>query len=416
MTYMVMIFMPRGRKNIEKNSNEKEKEMSVFDESLKLHEKNKGKIEVVSKVKVENKEDLSLAYSPGVAEPCKKIAENKEDVYKYTSKGNMIAVVTDGSAVLGLGNIGPEAALPVMEGKAILFKEFAGVDAFPICLDTQDTEEIIKTVKLLAPGLGGINLEDISAPRCIEIESRLKEELDIPVFHDDQHGTAIVVTAGLINAYRFLGKDLKNAKVVVNGAGAAGSSICKMIKELGVSDIIAVDKAGILNRDDIGRYNGLHRELAGITNINNKKGTLGDALEGADIFIGVSAGNILKKDMIRKMNKDAVIFAMANPVPEIMPEDALEAGAAVVGTGRSDYPNQINNVLAFPGLFRGALEAKSKKITEDMKIEAAKAIAYILEDDDLKRDYIIPDVFDKRVVESVAEAVKNVAVNSGICR
>ena len=413
---MVMIFMPRGRKNIEKNSNEKEKEMSVFDESLKLHEKNKGKIEVVSKVKVENKEDLSLAYSPGVAEPCKKIAENKEDVYKYTSKGNMIAVVTDGSAVLGLGNIGPEAALPVMEGKAILFKEFAGVDAFPICLDTQDTEEIIKTVKLLAPGLGGINLEDISAPRCIEIESRLKEELDIPVFHDDQHGTAIVVTAGLINAYRFLGKDLKNAKVVVNGAGAAGSSICKMIKELGVSDIIAVDKAGILNRDDTSRYNGLHRELAGITNINNKKGTLGDALEGADIFIGVSAGNILKKDMIRKMNKDAVIFAMANPVPEIMPEDALEAGAAVVGTGRSDYPNQINNVLAFPGLFRGALEAKSKKITEDMKIEAAKAIAYILEDDDLKRDYIIPDVFDKRVVESVAEAVKNVAVNSGICR
>ena len=390
--------------------------MSVFDESLKLHEKNKGKIEVVSKVKVENKEDLSLAYSPGVAEPCKKIAENKEDVYKYTSKGNMIAVVTDGSAVLGLGNIGPEAALPVMEGKAILFKEFAGVDAFPICLDTQDTEEIIKTVKLLAPGLGGINLEDISAPRCIEIESRLKEELDIPVFHDDQHGTAIVVTAGLINAYRFLGKDLKNAKVVVNGAGAAGSSICKMIKELGVSDIIAVDKAGILNRDDTSRYNGLHRELAGITNINNKKGTLGDALEGADIFIGVSAGNILKKDMIRKMNKDAVIFAMANPVPEIMPEDALEAGAAVVGTGRSDYPNQINNVLAFPGLFRGALEAKSKKITEDMKIEAAKAIAYILEDDDLKRDYIIPDVFDKRVVESVAEAVKNVAVNSGICR
>ena len=416
MTYMVMIFMPRGRKNIEKNSNEKEKEMSVFDESLKLHEKNKGKIEVVSKVKVENKEDLSLAYSPGVAEPCKKIAENKEDVYKYTSKGNMIAVVTDGSAVLGLGNIGPEAALPVMEGKAILFKEFAGVDAFPICLDTQDTEEIIKTVKLLAPGLGGINLEDISAPRCIEIESRLKEELDIPVFHDDQHGTAIVVTAGLINAYRFLGKDLKNAKVVVNGAGAAGSSICKMIKELGVSDIIAVDKAGILNRDDTGGYNELHRELAGITNINNKKGTLGDALEGADIFIGVSAGNILKKDMIRKMNKDAVIFAMANPVPEIMPEDALEAGAAVVGTGRSDYPNQINNVLAFPGLFRGALEAKSKKITEDMKIEAAKAIAYILEDDDLKRDYIIPDVFDKRVVESVAEAVKNVAVNSGICR
>ena len=390
--------------------------MSVFDESLKLHEKNKGKIEVISKVKVENKEDLSLAYSPGVAEPCKRIAENKENVYKYTSKGNMIAVVTDGSAVLGLGNIGPEAALPVMEGKAILFKEFAGVDAFPICLDTQDTEEIIRTVKLLAPGLGGINLEDISAPRCIEIESRLKKELDIPVFHDDQHGTAIVVTAGLINAYRFLGKNLKDARVVVNGAGAAGSSICKMIKELGVSDIIAVDKTGILNRDDIKDYNELHKELAEITNINNKKGTLSDALEGSDIFIGVSAGNILKKDMVKKMNKDAVIFAMANPVPEIMPEDALEAGAAIVGTGRSDYPNQINNVLAFPGLFKGALEAKSKKITEDMKIEAAKAIAYILNDDDLKKDYIIPDVFDKRVVESVAEAVKKVAVSSGICR
>ena len=390
--------------------------MSVFDESLKLHEKNKGKIEVISKVKVENKKDLSLAYSPGVAEPCKRIAENKENVYKYTSKGNMIAVVTDGSAVLGLGNIGPEAALPVMEGKAILFKEFAGVDAFPICLDTQDTEEIIRTVKLLAPGLGGINLEDISAPRCIEIESRLKKELDIPVFHDDQHGTAIVVTAGLINAYRFLGKNLKDARVVVNGAGAAGSSICKMIKELGVSDIIAVDKTGILNRDDIKDYNELHKELAEITNINNKKGTLSDALEGSDIFIGVSAGNILKKDMVKKMNKDAVIFAMANPVPEIMPEDALEAGAVIVGTGRSDYPNQINNVLAFPGLFKGALEAKSKKITEDMKIEAAKAIAYILNDDDLKKDYIIPDVFDKRVVESVAEAVKKVAVSSGICR
>ena len=411
-----MIFIQRDRKNIKKNRNEKERKMSVFDESLKLHEKNKGKIEVISKVKVENMEDLSLAYSPGVAEPCKRIAENKENVYKYTSKGNMIAVVTDGSAVLGLGNIGPEAALPVMEGKAILFKEFAGVDAFPICLDTQDTEEIIRTVKLLAPGLGGINLEDISAPRCIEIESRLKKELDIPVFHDDQHGTAIVVTAGLINAYRFLGKNLKDARVVVNGAGAAGSSICKMIKELGVSDIIAVDKTGILNRDDIKDYNELHKELAEITNINNKKGTLSDALEGSDIFIGVSAGNILKKDMVKKMNKDAVIFAMANPVPEIMPEDALEAGAVIVGTGRSDYPNQINNVLAFPGLFKGALEAKSKKITEDMKIEAAKAIAYILNDDDLKKDYIIPDVFDKRVVESVAEAVKKVAVSSGICR
>ena len=390
--------------------------MSVYDESLKLHEKNKGKIEVRSKVKVENKEDLSLAYSPGVAEPCRKISENKENVYKYTSKGNMIAVVTDGSAVLGLGNIGPEAALPVMEGKAILFKEFAGVDAVPICLDTQDTEEIIKTVKLLAPSLGGINLEDISAPRCIEIERRLKDELDIPVFHDDQHGTAIVVSAGLINAYRFLDKNLADAKVVVNGAGAAGGSVCKMIKDLGVNDIVAVDKSGISNRDDMNSYNELHRELAEITNKDNKKGNLSDALKGADIFIGVSAGNIVSKEMVKTMNKDAVIFAMANPVPEIMPEDALDAGVRIIGTGRSDYPNQINNVLAFPGLFRGALDANSRKITEEMKIEAAKAIAYILKDDELREDYIIPDVFDKRVVENVAEAVKRIAEESGICR
>lgn len=390
--------------------------MSVYDDSLILHEKNKGKIEVKSKVKVENKEDLSLAYSPGVAEPCKKIVENEENIYKYTSKGNMVAVISDGSAVLGLGNIGPKAALPVMEGKAVLFKEFANIDAIPVCLDTQDVEEIIRTVKLIAPSLGGINLEDISAPRCIEIEKRLKNELDIPVFHDDQHGTAIVVAAGLINAYRFLDRDLKKAKVVINGAGAAGSSICKLIKVLGIEDIIIVDKEGILNRNKLEKYNELHRELAEITNAENKEGTLEDALKNADVFIGVSIGNILTKDMISKMNKDAVIFAMANPVPEIMPELALEAGARIVGTGRSDYPNQINNVLAFPGLFRGALDAKSKKITEEMKMEAAKAIAYILADGELREDYIIPDVFDKRVVKNVADAVSKVAEESGICR
>lgn len=390
--------------------------MSVYDDSLKLHEENKGKIEVRSKVKVENKEELSLAYSPGVAEPCKKIVENGENIYKYTSKGNMVGVVTDGSAVLGLGNIGPEAALPVMEGKAILFKEFADIDAIPICLDTQDVEEIIKTVKLMSPSLGGINLEDISAPRCIEIEKRLKEELDIPVFHDDQHGTAIVVAAGLINAYRFLGKDLKKAKIVINGAGAAGSSVCKLVKVLGVEDIIIVDKDGILNRNKLEKYNELHKELAKITNMENKDGSLEEAVNKADVFIGVSIGNVLTKEMVSKMNKDAVIFAMANPTPEIMPEQALEAGARIVGTGRSDYPNQINNVLAFPGLFRGALDAKSKKITEEMKMEAAKAIAYILADEELREDYIIPDVFDKRVVKKVADAVSKIAKESGICR
>ncbi|MBP9478612.1 MAG: NADP-dependent malic enzyme [Sebaldella sp.] len=390
--------------------------MSVYEESLKLHEKNKGKIEVTSKVKVTNREELSLAYSPGVAEPCKKIAENEENVYKYTSKGNMVAVITDGSAVLGLGNIGPKAALPVMEGKAILFKEFAGVDAFPICLDTQDTEEIIKTVKLIAPGFGGINLEDISAPRCIEIEKRLKEELDIPVFHDDQHGTAIVVVAGLINAYKFLKKDIKTAKVVINGAGAAGSSICKLVNDLGVKEIIMVDKEGILTKKNIDKYDFSHKELALLTNPNDIEGSLSNAIIGADIFIGVSAPKILTKEMVEKMGSDPVIFAMANPEPEIMPELALQAGARIVGTGRSDYPNQVNNVLAFPGLFRGALNAKSKKITEEMKMAAAKAIANLLDESELKEDYIIPDAFDKRVAEAVAEEVERIAKEQGICR
>ena len=390
--------------------------MSVYEKSLELHEKNMGKIEVVSKVKVTNREELSLAYSPGVAEPCKKIAENQEDVYKYTSKGNMVAVVTDGSAVLGLGNIGAKAALPVMEGKAILFKEFAGVDAFPICLDTQDTEEIIKTVKLIAPGFGGINLEDISAPRCIEIEKRLKEELDIPVFHDDQHGTAIVVTAGLINAYKFLKKDIKKAKVVINGAGAAGSSICKLVNDLGVKEIIMVDKVGILNKKYIDKYDFSHKELALMTNPENIEGNLSDTMEKADIFIGVSAPNILTQEMVKKMGKDPVIFAMANPEPEIMPELALQAGARIVGTGRSDYPNQVNNVLAFPGLFKGALKAKSKKITEEMKMAAAEAIADLLDESELREDYIIPDAFDKRVAEAVASAVEKIAKEQGICR
>lgn len=381
--------------------------MSIYKKSLKLHEENRGKIEVISKVGVQNKEDLSLAYSPGVAEPCRKISENKEDVYKYTSKGNLVAVITDGSAVLGLGNIGPEAALPVMEGKSILLKEFGGVDSIPLCLDTQDTEEIIKTCKLLAPGLGGINLEDISAPRCVEIETRLKEELDIPVFHDDQHGTAIVVVAGIINAYKFLKRDLKDANVVVCGAGAAGSSIIKMIKKLEVNNILALDLHGIISREDETReYDFLTRELSKLTNNDNINGGLAEAVKGADIFIGVSAAGILKPEMVKTMNSDSIIFAMANPTPEIMPELALEAGAKIVGTGRSDYPNQVNNVLAFPGLFRGALDARAKKITEEMKMAAALGIANIILESELRDDYIIPDAFDERVAPAVAESVK----------
>ncbi len=390
--------------------------MSVYERALELHESRRGKVEVVSKVRVTNREELSLAYSPGVAEPCRRIAANKNDVYRYTSKGNLVAVVTDGSAVLGLGNIGPEAALPVMEGKAILFKEFAGVDAIPICLDTQDVDEIVKTCKLLAPGLGGINLEDISAPRCVEIETRLKEELDIPVFHDDQHGTAIVVTAGLINAYKLMERNLKDAKVVVCGAGAAGSSIIKMVKDLGVKDIVALDIHGIISRGDESReYDSLTKELSEITNIDNITGGLAEAVRGTDIFIGVSAGGILKKEMVETMNKDAVIFAMANPTPEIMPEEALEAGARIVGTGRSDYPNQVNNVLAFPGLFKGALEVGSTKITEEMKMAAARGIASVVEGE-LREDYILPDAFDERVAKVVADSVRKIAIEKNLIR
>ncbi|TDT71858.1 malate dehydrogenase (oxaloacetate-decarboxylating) [Hypnocyclicus thermotrophus] len=379
--------------------------MDIYKKALELHEKNKGKIEVISKINVKNKNDLTLAYSPGVAEPCREIVKNKENIYKYTSKGNLVAVVSDGSAVLGLGDIGPYAGLPVMEGKAILFKEFAGVNAVPLCLNTNDVDEIVKTVKLIAPNFGGINLEDISAPRCVEIERRLKEELDIPVFHDDQHGTAIVVTAALINAYRYLKKDITKATIVVNGIGAAGSAIIKMIKQLNPKNIIACDINGILNKN-IHYENPLHNEIASITNNNLIKGSLATALKNADVFIGVSAPNIVTKDMIKSMNTDPVIFAMANPTPEIMPELAKKAGAKIIGTGRSDYPNQINNVLAFPGIFRGALDARAKTITEEMKIAAAYAIANVIPDEELADNYIIPDAFNKKVVENVANAIK----------
>ncbi|MGL4909991.1 MAG: NAD(P)-dependent malic enzyme [Cetobacterium sp.] len=389
---------------------------TVFEKSLELHESHLGKIEVISKVSVTNREELSLAYSPGVAAPCLAIKDNVDNVYKYTSKGNMVAVITDGSAVLGLGNIGPEAALPVMEGKAILFKQFANVDAFPICLDTQDTEEIIKTIKLIAPGFGGINLEDISAPRCVEIETRLKEELNIPVFHDDQHGTAIVVVAALINSFKLLNKTFETAKFVVSGAGAAGSSIIKLLVKMGAKDILVNDIDGIINRDEKENYNFLKAEIAEITNPNNTKGDLSVAVKDRDVFIGVSAANILSVEMVKSMNKDSIIFAMANPNPEIMPEDALAGGAKIVGTGRSDYPNQVNNVLAFPGIFRGALDAKAKKITEEMKIAAAIGIAKLISDDELAADYVIPDAFDSRVATVVAEEVKRIANEQNITR
>lgn len=391
---------------------------NVYEESLKLHEANRGKLSVTSKVSVKNREDLSLAYSPGVAEPCRKIQEKKEEVYRYTSRGNMVAVVTDGTAVLGLGDIGPEAALPVMEGKAVLFKEFGGVDAFPICLDTKDTEEIIATVKRIAPGFGGINLEDISAPRCVEIETRLKEELDIPVFHDDQHGTAIVVVAGLINALKLVHKKVEEIKVVINGIGAAGSSIAKLILQLGVpgKNMLLVGIDGILNRNTSEDYNQLHKELAFRTNDACQTGNLKNALQEADVFIGVSVGGIVSPEMIKTMNRDAIVFAMANPTPEIMPEEAKKAGARIVGSGRSDYPNQINNVLVFPGLFKGALRAKSKKITEEMKMAAAVGLAKLISEEELKEDYIIPGAFDPRVAETVAKEVEKVAKEQGICR
>lgn len=389
--------------------------MDLYKKALELHEKNKGKLGVYSKVQVKNREDLSLAYSPGVAEPCKEIVKDRDNIYKYTSRGNMVAVISDGTAVLGLGDIGPYAAMPVMEGKCILLKEFAGVDAIPICLDTKDTEEIIRTVKLLGPSFGGVNLEDISAPRCIEIETRLKAEMDIPVFHDDQHGTAIVVTAGLINSLKLVGKKVENITVVINGIGAAGSSIVKMIHKLGVKNILAVDRFGIINEGMV-ENNFLHEEIAKITNPNGLKGDLAEALKGADVFIGVSAPNLVNEDMVKSMAKDSIVFAMANPTPEIMPDLAKKAGARVAGSGRSDFPNQINNVLAFPGIFRGALDCKAKEINEEMKMATAIAIASIVSDEELHEDYVVPDAFDERVVEVVAKAVSETAIKMGITR
>ena len=379
--------------------------MTNAEKALKMHEEWQGKLETLSKAQVKSKEDLAIAYTPGVAEPCKLIAEEKELAYKYTIKSNTIAVVSDGSAVLGLGNIGPYAAMPVMEGKAVLFKEFGGVNAVPICLDTQDTEEIIKAVTYLAPGFGGINLEDISAPRCFEIEERLKETLDIPVFHDDQHGTAIVVLAGVINGLKVVGKKKEDCKVVVNGAGSAGIAITKLLLKYGFKKVIMCDKVGILSKSTQG-LNWMQKKMMDVTNPDQENGSLADALKGADIFVGVSAPGIVTKEMAQGMNKDAIMFAMANPVPEIMPDVAKEAGVRVIGTGRSDFPNQVNNVLVFPGIFRGALEGGAKQITEDMKLAAAMALAGLISEEELNDENILPAAFDERVADVIAEAVK----------
>lgn len=379
--------------------------MTINEKSLKLHKEWNGKLETVSKVPVKSREALSLAYTPGVAQPCKVIAEDKEAAYTYTMKSNTVAVISDGSAVLGLGNIGPHAAMPVMEGKAVLFKEFGNVNAVPICLDTQDTEEIIKTVTYLAPGFGGINLEDISAPRCFEIEERLKATLDIPVFHDDQHGTAIVVLAGIINALKVVKKEKENCKVVINGAGSAGVAITKLLLTYGFTNVIMCDKVGIVSTSTEG-LNWMQKKMAEITNPNQETGDLAHAMKGADIFVGVSAPNIVTPEMVSSMNKDSILFAMANPVPEIMPDIAKQAGARVVGTGRSDFPNQVNNVVAFPGIFKGALEGRAKQITEEMKLAAALAIAGLVKEEDLHEDNIMPEAFHPDVANVVANAVK----------
>ena len=380
--------------------------MTINEKALKLHEEWNGKLEIVAKSPVKSREDLSLAYTPGVAEPCKVIAQDKEAAYKYTMKANTVAVVSDGSAVLGLGNIGPYAAMPVMEGKAVLFKEFGGVNAVPICLDTQDTEEIIKAVTYLAPGFGGINLEDISAPRCFEIEERLKEILDIPVFHDDQHGTAIVVLAGIINALKVVGKKKEDCRIVVNGAGSAGVAITRLLLTYGFPHITMCDKVGIVSKKTEG-LNWMQQKMAELTNLEQQTGTLADAMKGADIFVGVSAPGIVTPEMVASMNRDAILFAMANPVPEVMPDIAKAAGAKVVGTGRSDFPNQVNNVVAFPGIFKGALEGRAPKITEEMKLAAANAIASLVPDEELNEDNIMPEAFNPRVAEVVAEAVRS---------
>ena len=380
--------------------------MDLKEKALAMHKEWNGKLETIAKSKVNSREDLAIAYTPGVAEPCKVIAEDKEAAYKYIWKANTVAVVSDGSAVLGLGNIGPYAAMPVMEGKCVLFKEFGNVNAVPICLDTQDTEEIIAAVKNIAPGFGGINLEDISAPRCFEIEERLKEMLDIPVFHDDQHGTAIVVLAGIINSLRLTGKKKEDCKVVVNGAGSAGVAITKLLLTYGFTHVTMCDRLGIIGKD-YPNLNWMQQKMTEVTNLENAKGTLADALKGADIFVGVSAPNIVTAEMVSSMNKDSILFAMANPVPEIMPDVAKAAGARVVGTGRSDFPNQINNVVAFPGIFKGALEGRAAQITEEMKLAAAEALAGLVSDEELNDDFIMPEAFDPRVAAVVSEAVKS---------
>lgn len=390
--------------------------MTLREEALHVHKMNKGKLESKSKVPVRNAKDLSLAYSPGVAEPCKEIYDKPETVYDYTMKGNMVAVVSDGTAVLGLGNIGAEAALPVMEGKAVLFKSFAGVDAFPICLNTNDVEKIIETVKLLEPTFGGVNLEDISAPRCFEIEERLKKETSIPIFHDDQHGTAIVTLAGLVNALKLVNKKPQEIKVVANGAGAAGIAIIKLLYNFGVRDIMMCDTKGTIYEGRPYGMNSIKEEVAKFTNLERVEGTLLDAIKGADVFIGVSVEGALTKEMIQSMNRDPIIFAMANPNPEIMPDEAKEAGAKVIGTGRSDFPNQVNNVLAFPGIFRGALDTRATQINEEMKLAAVYAIANLISDEELSEDYVIPAPFDPRVAPEVAAAVAKAAMETGVAR
>ena len=387
--------------------------MNIYEESLKFHKELKGKLEITSRVKITNEKDLSLAYTPGVAEPCREIHKDPSTAYLYTRKWNTVAVISDGTAVLGLGDIGPLASLPVMEGKSILFKEFADVDAFPIVLDTKEVDEIVDTIVRIAPTLGGINLEDISAPRCFEIEKKLKEKLNIPVFHDDQHGTAIIVLSGLINALKIVNKNIENLKIIVNGAGSAGTAITKLLLSYGAKNIVICDRDGALNRDTT-YSNKYFEELSKITNPNNESGILKDIIKNADVFIGVSAPNIVSKEMVSSMNDDAIIFAMANPTPEIFPDDAREAGAKVIGTGRSDFPNQINNVLAFPGIFRGALDVRATEINEEMKIAAAYAIANSVSKEELNPNYIIPKAFNLDVQKKVAEAVKEAAIKSGV--
>lgn len=389
---------------------------TLKDQALAMHQNSKGKLSVQSKVSVKNQKDLSLAYSPGVAEPCKEIAANEQLAYTYTMKSNMVGVVTDGSAVLGLGNIGPQAALPVMEGKAILFKDFGNVDAFPICLDTQNVDEVIQAVKLMAPTFGGINLEDIAAPNCFHIEASLKKQLDIPVFHDDQHGTAIVTLAGLYNALRLVDKNFESIRVVVNGAGAAGVAIVRLLSHFGVKDMILCDSKGAIYKGRAEGMNAIKEEIASYTNASNIKGDLAEAMKDADVFIGVSLANLVSKEMIHSMNEKAIVFAMANPDPEIKPEDAIEAGAYIVGTGRSDYPNQVNNVLAFPGIFRGALDVQASDINEEMKVAAVKAIATLITEADLTPEYVIPNPFDERVSSRVAQAVAKAAIQSGVAK